>query len=56
MLRRAALYSAGGMLGALALYGLIRMHRSRSSQRNESALGPPTRLHASGGSQVAQRG
>ncbi|CAL8465634.1 g5170 [Coccomyxa elongata] len=57
MLRRAALYSAGGMLGALALYGLIRMHRSRSSQHDESASGPlarlPARSRASGGSQVA---
>ncbi|BDA51482.1 mitochondrial Rho GTPase 2 [Coccomyxa sp. Obi] len=46
MLRRAALYSAGGMLGALALYGLIRMHRSRSSQHDDSASGLPARLPA----------
>lgn len=44
MLMRAALYTAGGTLGALCLYGLIRMHRSRSSQLSDSS--PPDHVPA----------
>ncbi len=37
-LRRAALYAAGGTLGALAVWGLIRMHQ-RSRQHQAAAAG-----------------
>ena len=34
-LRRAALYAAGGTLGALALYGLIRMQQRAARQQQQ---------------------